>query len=541
MHIKIGALGAVLLGIGGFWFWLGAPVPMPPSPLAAGEKINCVSYAPFREWQSPLAPGIQITREQIAGDLAILSRIARCVRTYSTEFGLDAVPEIASNYGLDVLLGLWLGRDAEKNRQEVARALAVAKANPQSVRAVVVGNEVLLRGEMSPQDLANTIRGVKAQLPKEIQVTYGDVWEFWLRHRELVDVVDFVTVHILPYWEDHPIPAEQAPAHIADIRVKVGESFPGKPILIGETGWPSAGRMREGALPSPVNQARVLHGVLALAKRENYAVNLIEAFDQPWKRQLEGTVGGHWGLFDARTRAAKFAWGEPVSNHPYWVWQAAAGMVLALAIMGGAFKNGGNRGRGLGRNLGRDELISLSMLALVGGCLLGWAAERIGIESLGLGDWIRLIAMTALAIAVPIVGAAAIVSGASIPSFAAVLGRKEDRPNDPLVLWLGGGLILLTVISILVALGLVFDPRYRDFPFAALSAATLPFVVLSLRDRAIGARGAAETTACWVLGLSAAYIVFNEGIVNWQAVWFSTVLAGVCFTLFRLTDAPGSK
>ena len=91
-----------------------------------------------------------------------------------------------------------------------------------------------------------------------VPVTYADVWEFWLRNRELYDAVDFVTIHILPYWEDFPIPREIAAAHVDVIRKRMAVAFPGKEILIGETGWPSAGRMREGALPSRTNQARVL-------------------------------------------------------------------------------------------------------------------------------------------------------------------------------------------------------------------------------------------------------------------------------------------
>ncbi|MGL1645730.1 hypothetical protein ACSTHO_23425, partial [Vibrio parahaemolyticus] len=84
-------------------------------------------------------------------------------------------------------------------------------------------------------------------------------------------------------------------------------------------GWPSQGRMREGARPSPVDQARVLHDLLVAARTERFHVNLIEAYDQPWKRYLEGTVGGYWGLFDARHQV-KFEWGSPVSNHPQWPW-----------------------------------------------------------------------------------------------------------------------------------------------------------------------------------------------------------------------------
>ena len=106
--------------------------------------------------------------------------------------------------------------------------------------------------------------------------------------------------------------------------------------MIGEVGWPSAGRMREGALPSPANQARVIADVLERGKREHFRVNVIEAFDQPWKRALEGTVGGHWGLFDDVTRKQKFVWGAPVSNHPNWPWQAAGGIALAVLVFAAA-------------------------------------------------------------------------------------------------------------------------------------------------------------------------------------------------------------
>ncbi len=171
--------------------------------------------------------------------------------------------------------------------------------------------------------LAETIRGVKSRV--KMQVTYADVWEFWLRYRELENVVDFVTIHILPYWEDDPVAARAAADHVDTIRKRVVENFPGKEIVIGEVGWPSAGRMREAAQPSPANQARVMSDVLERGRRERFRVNVIEAFDQPWKRALEGTVGGHWGLFDDATRQQKFAWGLPVSNHPRWPWQAGCG------------------------------------------------------------------------------------------------------------------------------------------------------------------------------------------------------------------------
>ena len=119
-----------------------------------------------------------------------------------------------------------------------------------------------------------------------IPVTYADVWEYWLRYREIAEDVDFVTIHMLPYWENMPVRAEDAAAHVVAIQKQVALAFPGKEILIGETGWPSNGRMREGALPSRTNQARIVSEILDLAKRENFRVNLIEAYD------ARGSVSG---------------------------------------------------------------------------------------------------------------------------------------------------------------------------------------------------------------------------------------------------------
>src|SRR5215470_11907645 len=327
MGIATALFAAAVAAIVATWAWLGAAVELPPPPFGPGGKLYCVSYAPFRGAQNPFGPDIPIDPRQIDEDLAQLKRITDCVRTYSVDHGLDQIPEIARRHGMKVLQGVWLSSLPDLSRKQIEATVALAARYPDVIAAVVVGNEVLLRGEMSAPDLARTIREVKGRVA--MPVTYADVWEFWLRHRDVAAAVDFVTVHILPYWEDFPIPAGEAARHVDAIRKQVVAAFPGKEVLVGEFGWPSAGRMRAGALPSPVNQARVIHEVLALAGREGYRVNLIEAYDQPWKRQLEGTVGGHWGLYSGYSREPKFAWGGTLSNHPHWRWQAAGGVALA--------------------------------------------------------------------------------------------------------------------------------------------------------------------------------------------------------------------
>src|SRR5262249_26151142 len=178
---------------------------------------------------------------------------------------------------------------------------------------------------------------------------------------------------------------------IESIRRQVAAAFLGKEILIGEVGWPSAGRMREAALPSPTNQARVIQDVLVLSKRENFNVNVIEAFDQPWKRALEGTVGGHWGLLDGYSRAPKFGWSQAISNHPFWVWQGIGGILFAVIVFGVAAYTRGSETSML-------KWLGVGANAFVGGALIGWTFENVPLESLGIGGWIRSLTLAAVAI-----------------------------------------------------------------------------------------------------------------------------------------------
>jgi glucan 1,3-beta-glucosidase len=518
------------------WAWLGAAIQMPPSPFAAGEKLYCVSYAPFRGDQSPLGPDIPVDPRQIDEDLARLKPITDCIRTYSTDHGLDQIPAIARRHGMKVLQGLWLSSSPELTRKQITTTVALAKQFPDVIAAIVVGNEVLLRGEMSAPDLARTIREVKAQV--SMPVTYADVWEFWLRHREVATAVDFISVHILPYWEDFPIPARDAARHVDAIRKQIVAAFPDKEILVGEFGWPSAGRMREGALPSPTNQARVIHEVMALAKRENYRVNLIESYDQPWKRRFEGTVGGHWGLYDGVRRQPKFTWGGAVSDHPHWRSQAAGGVGLAALVFVAAYA----ARRRTDAEARKGLWLGVAAIAAISGTMIGWTVENVGLESLTIGDWLRSLAWTAVALGLPVVGAAAMASGARMPRFAQMLGRGAERPHDRLSSLFGLLVILLAVLSVQAALGLVFDPRYRDFPVAPLTGAVIPLFILVAYSETWKLRlkaPAAEMAMAVTLAAAAVYIACNESFANWQALWFAAGLLVFALTLVRAPDAPG--
>jgi exo-beta-1,3-glucanase (GH17 family) len=529
MRLGLACLAASALGITAVWGWLGAAVPMPRSPVAAGEKLYCLSYAPFHGGQTPLEPSTHISADQIDRDLRQLAQLTDCVRTYSTDFGLDQIPGIAARHGLKVIQGLWLSGKPEKNHEQIETAVALAKQYPDTIRAVVVGNEVLLRGEMAGDDLANIMRAVKAQV--SVPVTYADVWEFWLRNPQLFSAADFITIHILPYWEDFPIPARDAAAHVEAIRRKVVNTFPGKEVLIGEVGWPSAGRMREGALPSPANQARVIQDVLALAAREKFHVNVIEAYDAPWKRALEGTVGGHWGLIDDAYER-KFAWGEAVSNHPLWRWQAAGGVAFAVLIFGAAIA------ATRGREQPAVRWLAVSGNALAGGILVGWTIANVPLESLGAAGWARSLALAAITFSsAPLVSAAAM-TGTPMPRFSSIIGPPAARVAAPLARAVGLVLIATMMLAVLTALGLVFDPRYKEFPFAPLTGATVPFFLHTLvMPRPHGRRGASEILSGALLALCVPYIMFNEGFANWQSLWLCAALLALAISLFQARAA----
>jgi exo-beta-1,3-glucanase (GH17 family) len=519
--LSLGAIAAV-------WWWLATPIVLPRAPIDPNAKLLCVSYAPFRGDQTPLLLTTHIAPEQIAEDLAQLAKISDCVRTYSIENGLDQVPALAAKVGLKVIQGIWLGSNRLKNLAQISTAVELAKEYPGVITALVVGNEVLLRGEMTTADLAAIIRSVKAQV--SVPVTYADVWEYWLRNREVYEAVDFVTIHILPYWEDFPIRAKFAAAHVDSIRKRMAVAFPGKEILIGETGWPSQGRMRAGALPSRTNQARVVAEILNLAKQENFRVNLIEAYDQPWKRQLEGTVGGYWGLFDSVQRAVKYPPGEAISNFPFWKLQMACGMVLSMFVFGAAWLT-------LRRRPWTPRLaawVAVGLSATTAGILFGVAADKMFFESYGIGGWLTWGALLAAAIASPLLCANALMSGRPLPTFLELLGPRETRTQSVLTMVLGAVLLVTALIGAETALGFVFDPRYRDFPFAALTMAAVPFSSLMLLNRPPeGVRPIAESVFAGVFAASALYTVFNEGADNWQSLWTCAVYLLMAVTLWR--------
>lgn len=521
------------------WSWLGQPIIVPGSPLDAALKVDCISYTPFQANDDPFEGLAPIPAALIAADVARLTPLTKCLRTYSAStHGIEEVAAAAERRGLTVLQGAWISRDAIANERELAAAAQIAKAHPGTVTAIVAGNEVLLRQEQTPEALIKLIGEAKAL--SGLPVTYADVWEFWLKNPQVASAVDFITIHILPYWEDEPVASSQAAAHVAEIYDRIAAAFPGKRIIIGEVGWPSAGRMRAGARASRADQVQALHGVLVMTRARGIFTNVIEAFDQPWKRRLEGTTGGNWGLYDASRRLPKFSWSSPVSNFPNWESEGIFAFALSALVIALAGLFASKRQSKTQLQLTPKEWIKIGFVAIACSFLAGLSVEILSAGAFGLAGISRSLSLGSIALASPFV-AVALAGGAKLPNFTQTIGPTPIRSRCP-ISWLTGIFgIIVFLAAISVALTLVFDPRYWEFSYAPLSAAALALVALrwplqpSFRGKTTLNP---ENLGALVLTASAIFIALNEGLRNWQALWLAAALLILAAALWTVPGAP---
>lgn len=299
-------------------FAIWAMVNQSVSERAWGGVINGLSYSGYMEGREDT----KLTDAQIDQDMETLAGKVMAVRTYGINDGLDRIVSYAKKYGLNVNLGAWISTDSVANAKEVSHAIEVAKANP-NVKRLIVGNESLYRDDIKPADLINLIERAKKQV--NIPVSTAEAWHIWLKYPELADAVDFITVHILPYWEG--VPEEDAVAYTLYRYHQLQTAFPHKHIYIGEVGWPSEGKWNMGAEASQINQAKYIRDFLNAASDERIDYSIIEAFDAPWKREIEGTVGAHWGLWDVNHQP-KFSMSGSIAESTRWL----QGCLIASAL-----------------------------------------------------------------------------------------------------------------------------------------------------------------------------------------------------------------
>lgn len=323
--IIMGGLAALL------WMLVNSPNIEPPWP----DMVQGFSFSPYRAGQSAEL-NIFPSEAEIEEDLALLAGSTHAVRTYSVKGTLAAIPRLADKTGLNVVLGAWISNIEKDNEEELNRLIEVYKQNHRNVVRVIVGNETLLRTEQTVPQMIKHLERVKDAV--WAPVSCAEPWHIWLEYPELVEHVDFIAVHLLPYWEG--IPVDEAVNYCVLRYNELRRKYPDKPIVITEVGWPSNGRTREQAVASQANQAKFLRRFLATAEKNGYTYYIMEAFDQVWKKSEEGEAGAHWGVYNDK-RLPKFSFREPLVRIPQWRDLAAISIALSVVLLFLLFRDSG--------------------------------------------------------------------------------------------------------------------------------------------------------------------------------------------------------
>jgi len=252
--------------------------------------IHGISFSAYLENQSP---GSIISEEQIETRMKVIKPYVKWVRSFSCVDGNENIPRIAHKHGIKTLVGAWLGNDKEKNEAEIEGIIKVAKQGYADI--VAVGNEVLLREDLTEDEIIKHIQRVKQAIPN-VPVGYVDAYYEFVNHPLICSACDVILTNCYPFWEGYPL--EHSLAYLKNMYYQAVYAAKGKKVIISETGWPNLGTPDRNAVPSYENALRYFINTFTWANQENIDVFYFSSFDETWKIEKEGDVGAYWGLWD---------------------------------------------------------------------------------------------------------------------------------------------------------------------------------------------------------------------------------------------------
>jgi exo-beta-1,3-glucanase (GH17 family) len=247
----------------------------------------------FSMYEDGQEPGDTITEEQVERRIQILKPHTKWVRSFSCLEGNDHIPRIAKKHGIKTLVGAWLGADLDKNEEEIAGLIKLAREGCVDIAAV--GNEVLYRKELTEEELLVYINRVKKEVPT-IEVGYVDAYYEFSKRPAITDACDVILSNCYPYWEGCSI--EYSLNHMQQMYKEAKTAANGKKVIITETGWPSQGSSLGGAHSNKENTMKYFINSQVWAEVEEIEMFYFSSFDESWKVGTEGDVGAYWGLWD---------------------------------------------------------------------------------------------------------------------------------------------------------------------------------------------------------------------------------------------------
>ncbi|MEM7081650.1 MAG: glycosyl hydrolase family 17 protein [Pseudomonadota bacterium] len=254
------------------------------------NKIHGLSFSPYIEGQGP---GSALSDEQIRERMSIIASYVNWLRSFSCSEGNERIPAIAAQMGLKTMVGIWLDDNLEQNEIEIHNAIDIAQAGHANILAV--GNEVLLREDLSEEQLIDYIQRVR-EATTGIPVGYVDAYFKFVDFPRVTDACDVLLTNCYPFWEG--CPADYALLYMKDMYRQAQRVANGKKVIISETGWPDRGTAFEGSVPSLQSAIKYFVDTYQWAEEENIDVFYFSSFDEEWKVAAEGDVGAYWGLWD---------------------------------------------------------------------------------------------------------------------------------------------------------------------------------------------------------------------------------------------------
>lgn len=287
--------------------------------------------------------------------------------------------------------------------------------------------------------------------------------------------------------------------------------------------------MREDALPSKINQAKYIRDFVHLAEKNNWNYNIIEAFDQSWKRNNEGAVGGFWGLFD-KDRGDKFVLAGNVSNFPNYQFLVLGSFALIL-IFSLIVKN---------INLGMKKLILFGSVNTLFAILFMLQIEQYTITVRNSMEliWAFVVLGTHLGIYFLLLQHIALDKKMNILNISTILKQKIFS-NDALVMILFYISFLCVVIA---SLALAFEGRYRNFEIYAFIISAVSFLWLFKGKYSVLNFGIFEKMSALILLISAGFIFQNETYLNcFSNIWIAISLIFVAILYIGSQQIAFSK
>ena len=254
--------------------------------------LSGLCFGPYLDGQSPSLTG-PLPPEQIRELLAVIANSTDSVRSYGNDNGLDAIGRYSHEIGKKAAIGAWLSRNRTLNEQQIDTLIQMGQYGEADV--LIVGSETLLRADLTKAELLGYIERVKKAVPG-VPVTTAETYGIYLHNPELFTAVDQVYVHIHPYWDG--VWVDTAVDTVDEAYSSLLQRAGSRPVVIAETGWPSAGEPNGAAVPSMENAEQYLRAFTAWADREQVSYFYFEAFDEAWKKDSEGEVGANWGLWN---------------------------------------------------------------------------------------------------------------------------------------------------------------------------------------------------------------------------------------------------